>query len=306
MDESALLYVALGIMVFQIAMPFVAAAVAAMEVDQRIAKKMPKWTKTRPGKGYIWGGLMLIATFLTKTATWWTLPEDIASLISTVGPWIFVILAFLITLWAQWPSIHKRIWPDSAFDIRPMCGDTLIVSKDIPVLAQLAIKNTGSTKLCDCSVRLMGAYPISYGSLHLSESTFPSRNPLRGETFLLRWSSLETEAKQQQKYLDIAPDGAERILDLLILDREDQAGRARFAAANPEDLTNKLQVIGGKRWWKLIVRISSSSDKPNTKNVELVAGVSDRDPGPITLDLWHPRGEEILRNEKEKWKEKRA
>ena len=301
MDESALPYMALGFMV----VPLLFAAMAAMEVDQRIAKKMPQWTKTRTGQGYLWGGAMLIAAALSRIATWWTLPPAIADLISTVGPWIFVPLAFFVTGYAQWPNIKKRLWPDSAFDIRPMSGQTLIAPKGVPVLAQLAIKNTGATKLCDCSVRLMGAYPISYGALHLSEGTYPSRNPQRGETFLFRWSSLETEAKQQQKYLDIAPDGAERMLDLLILDRDDPEGHAHFAAANPEDLTGKLQVIGGKRWWKLIVRISSSSDQPNTKDVELVAGVSDRDPGPITLDLWHPRGEEILKIERENWKKKK-
>ena len=53
------------------------------------------------------------------------------------------------------------------------------------------------------------------------------------------------------------------------------------------------------------LRLIVAAETGESHEVELVAACSDRDPGPITLDYWTPRGERIVQAELEEHARKR-
>lgn len=212
----------------------------------------------------------------------------------SLGPWIILVAVGGLHVAVFWPEIRKRVF-GASIAVRPIPGETLLAITEHEVIAKLAIRNLSSKTLTKCSVRLLDAYFIHNGYLCSGHQWHPSISSLRGESFFLRWSSTEP-ASDNRKYLDLPCDQEERFADILVLDKSVKSGAARFAAANSSDLESKCQGVDS-RWWKLRVLIASATA---SETVSLLAACSDRDPGPIALDLWEPRGEQILASEKAK------
>lgn len=190
---------------------------------------------------------------------------------------------------------------DKVFAIRPLDGETLGRPPETDVFAKLAIKNTSGKLQRKVSVRMVSAFQVMRGELWDEPGSFPSVHPLRAESFLLRWSKGES-ATPDRKFLDIPCDGSERIADCLMLDRTPaNRGVANFCAANPDE-TPDLKGIA-KAWWKLTIRVAAHNGE--AEDIELVATCSDRDPGPITLQPWSPRGDRILESERNEIAEKK-
>ena len=208
--------------------------------------------------------------------------------IASLGPWVLLPSAFVMWVWLKYPNLRKRL-SLPAFECRPISGDTLGASPGDDVTAKLAIKSSAWQERC--TVRLLNAGLIHNGYLLAGPNWKPSISAARGESFLLRWS--DSEASADPRYLDLAGDGNERTCDLLVLDRDNPKGFARFAAAIPADLKGRLAGIGGNGWWML--KISISSKKGLRQEVKLLAAVSDRDPGPINVQHWEPRGPAMLK-----------
>jgi hypothetical protein len=266
-----------------------------------LVRKIVSWLETHPRTVWVLSGLFVVTKILLDmvgtagdavTFFPWLWNEFVA-----FGQWTLLPAVVAIQVIAHWDQL-KRFFSKPPFAIRPICGQTFARPPEREVIAKLAIKNTSGKPLNGVSVRLMGAYQImDQGFLWDSSSAWPSIHPERAETFLFRWSSGEP-ATPDRKLLNIPSDGAERIADCLILNISDARGSADFAAANPDDIQDKLSRIGGNNWWKLIVLVADDSGSAET--IELVAAVADRDPGPITLDYWHPRGEQIMEDRKQK------
>jgi hypothetical protein len=185
----------------------------------------------------------------------------------------------------------------TAFTIRPIGGDSLfepfkaiLSGRQRPVMGKLAITNTSGSFQPRCYVQLVSAFWIHDGQIMTLQ---PSVNPADGESFLLRWANGEN-ASQDGKYLDIHSDGRERIAECLVVNYE-RPGRADFCAANPDEIHYWGHIDGGPedrdKWWKISVRVGSDSGASAT--LDLVASCG-HDPGPITLEPWHPRGEKII------------
>lgn len=205
----------------------VAWVVFAVIVWQTVFDWLAKWSEAM----ILWGGFWVVLAYVGRLAP--------------------PIVGLLVLLAAYWNEIHERLFGPS-FAIRPISGETLGLTvmgrEGQDVIARLAIKNLTGKVLPKCSVRLVGAYFIDFGFVATDSGYYPSINPIRGESFLLRWSIGEA-ATADRKFLDMPPDGAERIADCLILDPSRPAGLARFTPANPQDIEHKLQGIGGTRWW---------------------------------------------------------
>lgn len=252
-------------------------------------------------------GLLAIVAFVddARTAGQWMLTffmflfSRSASLII-----IIVILAHIFQdSWLPWSkrlrtAIVRSCRLPPRFQSRPICGNTLLWAGDLDelekmrVTARLAIRNTSGKLRRRCSVRLENAWLLFHGYIMGSANTWPSICGARGEGFLLRWSDKE-DASADRKYLDIQPDNAEHIVEVLVLDVHERM--ARFAAANPDDLEKNLQGVKNG-WFQLHIKIASED---GTHHDSLwVAACSDRDPGPITLDYWEPRGPKILEEQK--------
>jgi len=191
---------------------------------------------------------------------------------------------------SYWP-ILIRLRRKPSFAIRPICGDTLTRQQTDGVTARLAIRNVSGCTLNGCSVRLMDAFPLHFGYVMNDPHCYPSVHSHRGESFLLRWSD---HSAIDGKFLDIPSDDAERIAEVIVL----SAGRPLFAAADGNDLDGKMEGIGFGRWVKLGIKVAAANGEFD--DFELVAACSDHDPGPIMLDHWQPRGEEILKTQKAK------
>lgn len=202
------------------------------------------------------------------------------------------------------PNIVHRIkvvWsPETQqpFSVRPIPGDTLPWSHDPElltgktVMAQLAIANTSGKPLQRCSVRLVEACPLVQGQVLSGPNWHPSVSRDRGEGFLLAWAESE-EATPDKKYLDIAPDGAEHVANILLL--MVPKGIAIFAAARAGDLDGKLSGVGND-WCKLRIKIAAADG--TYLNTEWAAICSDRDPGPIQLRDWKQCGKAILASQR--------
>lgn len=182
------------------------------------------------------------------------------------------------------------------FEVRPIHANSNLFPSEHhhEIIAKLAIRNVSGKIQSKCSVRLMDAFLLMNGGLWDMTGAHPSIHHQRGESFYLRWSVSESSTPDR-KYLDIPSDKAERLLDCLILDQERNNG-ADFCAANPADLEGiKLQGVGGPKWWKL--RVVISSENGASEECELLAACGS-DPGPITLAHWSPRGELILQEQR--------
>jgi hypothetical protein len=194
----------------------------------------------------------------------------------------------ILHLWHRYfPPDEKSLVP---FRVRPISGETLLLMPGSDIVARLAVINTSGIMQKQCSVRILGAYRLRNGGLWGKfPGMFPSVNPLRGESFLLRWAKSES-ATIDRKYLDIPSDGSERIAECLIAKQVSGVkGRAEFCAANSDDLPALKGISNG--WWKICLRIASESG--DAIDVELLAATDGDGPG-ITLDMWNPRGEQIL------------
>jgi len=123
----------------------------------------------------------------------------------------------------------------------------------------------------------------------------PSRTNLsadRGESIDLTWAAKEP-ASADRRFLDIPPDGAERIAEILTLNIAESC--ADFAAANPKDLADKLDRIKFG-WWKL--RIKISAEDGTHVDTEWLATCGEQ-PGPIIIREWAKNGDEILQLQRE-------
>lgn len=214
-----------------------------------------------------------------------------------LGPWVLwtPVVGFIVL--ANWDRAWAKI-RHPAFGVRPLCGDTLPWAGNPELLAKrqiaarLAVRNASSKPLGRCSVRLQDAFLLQAGHVLSGACMYPSICNARGESFLLRWADSDSTSSDR-KYLDLPPDGTERIAEVLLLNVTTRS--ADFAAANPTDLENKLSGVANG-WWKLRIKISAADG--THVDTEWVAACCDRDPGPITLDNWHPRGEAILRDQR--------
>ncbi len=273
-----------------------------------------EWCKRHQSPVVISGGCLWL---LIKVLDWIGRGEGAVTLFGylwngflALGSWVVVLVVAAILLYAHWPEISQRI-KGPPFRIRPICGDTLgrgiAFLETAEVVGRIAVTNNSGQPLDNCTVRLIEAYRVHDGCILSGGCYYPSISSERGESFFLRWASTET-ITANRRFLDIPSDGLERMADVLVLDNDNSAGVANFAAANPQDIEGKLTGIGGgDSWWKLTVLISSENGK--SSKCELVASVSSRDPGPIILDNWKPRGEQIVehqRNEMERKKREKA
>lgn len=233
------------------------------------------------------------------------------------GNWIISLLGFGFViaglLWLFWPQIIRRV-TTTAFSIRPFHSDpvAVLMSEPVALLARIGIRNNGSTLLRRCSVRLLDAMPIRFGFVQSAPTVYPSILQSRGESFLLHWSSSEkNRTGDYHQYLDLAPDGSEHYVSIFYTDYPDDPDGdisiARFAAIDRSDLQGKLQGIGGKRWWQIILRIASESDTPNVTDIELLASYwpDNGPPSYILLYDWLPRGEAILQHQSAERKAKK-
>lgn len=240
-------------------------------------------------------------------ATEWLL-TIVMFLFSRPAAAIVVIAGLLYVFQDLWVPVYRRFSVRArqtfsrkpAFLARPIPGDTLPWAGNPELLtkhritARLAIRNTSNTLLRKCSVRLQDAFLLQAGHILSGSCFFPSICNARGESFLLRWADSESSTADQ-KYLDIPPDGAEHITEVLMLNVPERS--ADFAPANRGDLENRLSGVANG-WWKLRIKISAADG--THVDTEWVAACSDRDPGPITLDNWDPRGEAILRDQRKR------
>lgn len=229
------------------------------------------------------------------------------SVLIWLGPYIFVPLSFVVIIYAHWPKIKTQLVgrPQPPFFARPMSGETLLLAMypeklaEARVTARLAIKNTSGKPLHACTLRLVDAFLLHAGQV--LEYCQPSISSAKGESFLLRWADSESPS-EDGKYLDMPPDDAERIAEVLILDVPSRI--ALFAAANRADLKNRLPGILAGSWFKLRIKISASDG--TFVDTEWCAACGDRDPGPIMFDYWHRpgelkgRGEAILESQRKR------
>jgi len=64
--------------------------------------------KTRKIGGLAWAGILILGAVLSRIGNLWTTPGDILNLLTTMGVWILVPVAFVIVIWANWPEIKRR------------------------------------------------------------------------------------------------------------------------------------------------------------------------------------------------------
>ncbi len=289
-------------------------------------------------KGWVTVAVLVVIPYLVKLVGYSTLPEAAAQLpdkahraaawLSANGAWFFPLLSLIILigglLWLYAPHIGARlVTKDKSSSVgtsppvlsaRPLQSDPIaaLLANRSALRARLGITNNGSTLLRRCSVRLLDAMPIRFGFVQSSPQMYPSILQSRGESFLLSWSSSEKIREgNYHQYLDLAPDGSEHYVNILATDHPDEPDAdisiARFAAADGLDLQGKLQGIGGKQSWKIVLRIASESDTPNVTDIELLASYwPDNDPPSyILLHDWLPRGEAILQQQRAERKVKK-
>ena len=258
-------------------------------MTQRL-KRCADWLQSH--KRIVWAAAVVVFV-----VNFFGLVSDTLELLGYLGPWALPAFATALIISAHWRDFQSKQAITPIFEMRPihppMRFPELFQIHDS--IATLAVRNLSGTLLKRCTVRLLGAYPLHMGQLWSSPAMTPSINEQRGESFLLRWASSESAIDVGQ-LLDIPSDGSERIADVLIHDRRNSSV-ANFAAAEPEKLGSRLTGIRGA-WWKLVIRVASE-DGPG-ESVELLAGVGDREDGPITLAPWEPRGELILANQRKK------
>ncbi len=206
-----------------------------------------------------------------------------------LGPWIILPTLLVLHLFANWDKLIAK-FSKVPFEFRPICGNSLAMRLEHDIVAKLAIRNVSGRRLEECSVKLVDAFFVHHGDVWSFPGMGPSINRLRGESFLLRWSA-EESATSDRKYLDIPSDGLERFVDVLIIEKCNPSF-ARFAAADRNDLIDKCSGVGGDRWWKLTIAVSSNDG--SNASIDLAAAYCERDPGPIDLHLWADRGQQII------------
>jgi hypothetical protein len=197
---------------------------------------------------------------------------------------------FALAVWLGERAMRLAHWVStrsSSFEVRPICGEGFTLLDESETYAHLAVLNRGGFAQ-KCSARLMAVIPVQSGRL-LSE---PQWAHSRLQPRLLRWSSKELSAHgHHRQWLDIPNDGAERWLDVAVVDRS-QLDRFTMVSADDKD---RPSFAPG--WYKVVIKVASESDTARTTDVELLLGLHPRDapvPAPLELYHWHPRGERLL------------
>jgi len=260
------------------------------------------WLRRNPRYPNIVFGFVLLASGVEKTLNVAGNAETAVTLFglcrSVLAHPFFPLLAFLVFLvFLDWPQIKRR-FSAIPFSVRPWCASIGWYANDPVQLAKqkftafLAVKNTSGRTLHKCSVRLIDAAPLIFGGVMDAYQAGPNLSADRGDSFFLGWAEQEA-ASADRRFLDIPPDNTERIAEILVLNVSESC--ANFAAANPNDLTNKLDRIKSW-WWKLRIKIAAE-DGAHVDTEWLAA--CGKEPGPIIIRAWEKNGDEILKLQRE-------
>lgn len=192
---------------------------------------------------------------------------------------VLFVAAFL---WLAWQTdfirniIHRsslRFAPHSG----PRSGYTIVMEpRGAPrmthVYAQLEIKNKGAF-LRNCKITAVGISDINSDGQVLP-LVFPPRD--------LCWNPDHPNPNQRSSRRDIANDGVPVLADVAHLN---QSQPEKWSLVTADSALRESFPPG---WYKLDLILSSESEQPNTKLVELVVGLGVREnpPPPIVLRLW--------------------
>jgi len=204
--------------------------------------------------------------------------------LSTAGVLVLVILmgSSIVAPYRQRNEARELLFGGDAFQIRPISGEWLKTERDDEMYAQLSVRNNGDF-LKKCSVRLESLDSIVAKGVILTERLQPRP---------LQWSSRETSAHGEFKeFLDIPNDGREHFIDVAAVAMT-ELKHFTIISANYNDRPSF-----GQGWYKVGISISSESEKPNPKRVELLLGLHYRGksfPAPLELHNWEPRGVKLL------------